>query len=746
MAFFCSTPATRLKGLLWLLILPVLGAAQVQSPQAEPDPGLRKSYEIKAAPDEITIDGRLEEQAWALADTAGNFWQLFPDDSVPAYTRTHVLCTFDDENLYVAAICYDDSLPGKYMVQSLRRDFSYPVNDAFAVFLDPLRDQSNGVSFAVSPRGAEREGALQDGGRFGVSTSFDIPWKVRVQNYPNRWVAEMAIPFTSLRYAPNSRHWRVNFSRHNLKINENTVWNPVPINFNVANMAAFGDLYWNTPPPRPGLNIAFIPYLTGGAQADYTLDSSAITRNAGLDVKWTVTPSLNLDLTVNPDFSQVEVDRQVTNLDRFELFFPERRLFFLENADLFSRFGFSRIRPFFSRRIGLDENRQTVPILGGARLSGKIGQNWRVGLLNMQTEGEGISPGRETPRPPQNYTVAAFQRRVRERSNAGMIFVNRQEFDGTKPNPADYSRILGGDFNLFSNNGKWFGKLFYHQSFQPGQPGDAAATAMWLRYNDRFWRLDYNHEYVGVNYDADVGFVPRRGYIRFEPSGSRWFYPSASSPVFRHGPTFYLNTYLDKRWDFLDNQADVGYEVLLRNTSSFSINYSEFYIRLRNPFDPTNTGGEELPLGDYYYRNISASYASDIRRKIYVTAGLQYGSYYLGNRTEYRASVRYRLQPYANFSLNYVQNDIALPAPYKTTTLILFSPELSFTFRRNVFFTLFTQYNTQQENMNLNARFQWRFKPMSDLFIVISENYFSENLSIRNRAVVLKLTYWLQPR
>ena len=419
---------------------------------------------IKKANGKIIIDGELNEPDWSRelgTNVAKKFFQNQPYDTSYAETKTEVRVTYDNDFLYIGAICFD-SIPGDYIIQSLKRDFSYPVSDAFAVYIAPFNDKVNGFSFAVNPLGVQREGLISGGGPFGVTTSWDNKWRSKVVRYDNKWIVEMAIPFKTLRYKEGVNIWGINFSRNNLKRNENSSWSPVPRNFNIASLAYTGDLIFDEPPKKAGANISLIPYAIGGINRDYLADNITHANvNTGLDAKIAVTSSLNLDITINPDYSQVEVDRQIINLTRFSLFFPEKRQFFIENSDLFSEFGFRQIRPFFSRNIGLFEG-QIVPIIAGARISGNINKDWRIGLMNMQTARDttlGLNP--------QNYTVAAFQRMLFGRSNIAGIFVNRQGLTDTEINYTDYNRILGLDFNLRSNNNQWLGKAFYHHSFTP---------------------------------------------------------------------------------------------------------------------------------------------------------------------------------------------------------------------------------------------------------------------------------------
>lgn len=689
---------------------------------------------IRKATGKIKLDGELDEPDWQTATKAERFFQQFPFDSAFAVDRTVARATFDDTYLYISAVCYDE-LDGEYIVASLKRDFSINNTDAFAVFIDPFNDKLNGFSFAVSPLGVQREGLVQDGGGFGVTTSWDNRWFSEVKRFGDRWQVEMAIPFKTLRYNQDQREWRINFARQDYKRNETSVWVPVPRTYNMATLAFTGLMVWEDEPPKAGANVSLIPYALGGYQADYTNGTSEPRANFGGDAKVAVSSSLNLDLTANPDFSQVEVDRQVTNLDRFSIFFPERRQFFIENSDLFSGFGFSRIRPFFSRQIGL-KNGSPVPILGGARLSGKVNRNWRVGFMNIQEEG-GFNGGLA-----ENYTVGAFQRRIFGISNIAGIFVNRQSFNGLSPNWTDYNRIAGIDFNLFTKSNKWRGKVFYHQSFDNDPQPQEGAQAVWLMYNTPKLRIHYNHEYVGENYNAQTGFVPRTGYFRFEPNARYNFYPS-NSIIQSHGPNAYASVYWqNSTGDLTDRQLRAGYDINFLNRSKLSASVEDWFLKLTFPFDPTRTGGTPLPEGNYRYRSAGLSYTSDFRKRFSFEAFTGYGTYFNGTRLNFGGEIRYRAQPWGNFALTIDRNQIVLPDPYATGNLWLISPRFEFSFSRSVFLTTFLQYNTQINNFSMNTRFQWRFKPMSDLFVVITENYGTENLNVRNRAVAVKLNYW----
>jgi len=408
---------------------------------------------IRKTTEPVVIDGIMNDVGWQEAETAGSFFMVLPMDTSHANVKTEVKMTYDKENLYIIAICYLPKEKTPYMVESLRRDFVFGKNDNFIFFLDPFNDLTNGFTFGANAAGAQWDGTLYDGGK--ADLNWDNKWVSVVKNYDDKWIFEAAIPFKTIRYKKGITQWGVNFSRLDITAAEKSSWTPIPRQFPTASLAYTGQLVWDQPLHDPGLNLSLIPYALTGVSKDYNLDTKASFRNeVGIDAKIALTSSLNLDLTVNPDYSQVEVDKQVTNLDRFELFFPEKRQFFLENNDLFGNFGFTNIRPFFSRRIGLG-----VPISFGARLSGNIDKNWRIGAMDMQTKKQ-----TETGLPAQNFAVLAVQRKVFARSNIRMIFINKQSLnyepgkDSTKPQYSLYNRNIVAEYNLAFSKNVWTAK------------------------------------------------------------------------------------------------------------------------------------------------------------------------------------------------------------------------------------------------------------------------------------------------
>jgi hypothetical protein len=702
---------------------------------------------IHRTPSPIVIDGSAHEPAWQSAEVATDFWMVLPMDTDRAKVRTDVRMTYDDHNLYLSAICYYGDIPGPYMVESLQRDWAFGNNDNFIFFLDTFNDQTNGFTFGVNAAGAQWDGLLYEGGK--ANLSWDNKWTSAVKSYDDRYEVEIAIPFKSLRYKNGVTRWGVNFSRLDLKTTEKSSWTPIGRQFATASLALTGNLLWDEAPPSERSNISLIPYALGGISHDYVTNAPSPTRHdVGMDAKVAIGSALNLDLTVNPDFSQVDVDQQVTNLDRYELFFPEKRQFFLENGDQFANFGYATIRPFFSRRIGLGG----VPIRFGARLSGKLNKDWRIGVMDMQT-----GAADEQGLPPQNFATVALQRRVFSRSNIGVIMVDKESASyrpaGMTLSQSSYSRNLGAEYNLATADNLWTGKLLYLKSFSSGTQGNGAVYAGNLQYNSRRWLISGQMENVDEKYSAEVGYVPRNGYHRGLATIGYTFLPEGG-PVLSHGPTFNSSNFFDWPGKLSDYETTLGYTVTLRNQDVFTASAGADYVRLLQPFDPTNSGREKLQAGSEHRWNYwTTKFDSKPQSLFRYGFSTLYGGYYAGGtRLNWTGTLGYRFQPYVSLAGAVSYNDIRLGEPWGRTTFWLIGPRFDVTLTNTLYFTTFVQYNEQQKNLNVNMRLQWRYKPASDVFLVWTDNYMPEYLqpgqnisglfSVRDRALVMKWTYW----
>lgn len=703
-----------------------------------------RSIHIKKIHEEIKIDGIDDEAAWKTADVATQFREVTPYDTSEAKTKTEVRLLFDENNIYVFAVCYDD-IKKDYVIQSLKRDYSYPASDAFAIVFDPFNDKTNGFNFGVNPMGAQREGLVANGGNFGVSTDWDNLWYSDVKHYEDRWTCEFAIPFKSIRFKEGLTNWGVNFVRNDMKRFESTSWTPIPRTYNISVLNFCGNLIWDDAPPKTKHSISVIPYVSTSLNSDYKKSDKVNFRpGIGTDIKYAVSSSLNLDITINPDFSQVEVDRQQVNLTSYSLFYPERRQFFIENSDLFSSIGFSQIRPFFSRQIGL-RNGSPIPILGGARLSGKLNEKWRIGAMNVVTAEDPALKVKS-----QNYSVLALQRQIFKTSSVQFTIVNR---DALQPDANAYNRVVCLDYFLLSPNNRWRGKAFYHQSFSPDLKRGAAANATFLQYSTPKWDINWNHEYVSKDYNAEVGFVPHQSqfdavtnkfikqtFYRLEPSITYRRYPK-SSRINYHAYTLYWNYYTDMNFKTQSSYLNSAYSILFQNSAILLSNININFVNQLTSLKLSKSIVDIIMPGRYQYNNADISFASNKRRKLNYAVFNNFGNYFNSLRNSTTLDVNYRYQPWGIFNLNYAVNYFRWESGNRSA-LHLMGAKAELSFTKALYFTAFFQYNTQAENVNLNLRLQWRFKPMSDLFIVYTDNY-DPYLGIKNRALVAKLIWWL---
>ncbi len=751
--------------IIYLLSLPCIVAQPSASGGSSEQVDGPSDVLLKKTREGITIDGKLDEEAWFEGSPAVHFWQHFPVDTIRASNQTEIYMTYDDQNLYVATKCYSNRK--NYVITSLKRDYNFSGNDNISLLFDTYNDQNNAFLFGMNPLGVRREALISNGGRArgDFAESWDNKWFGAAAIYDGYWVAEFAIPFKTLRYQEGAKEWRFNSYRYDTENNEITTWNQIRQNQIIMDLAYMGKMIWDEPLQKPGTNISVIPYATAGAFRDFANPSQTKTdfrSGIGGDAKIGITSGLNLDLTFNPDFSQVEVDQQVTNLDRFEIFLPEKRQFFLENADLFNSFGGRRGNPFFSRRIGVAIDTATGQnvqnkILYGARLSGKLNDDLRIGLMSMQTEKQ-----IENGLPGFNYSVAALQQRVFSRSNISAIFVNKQaanaqDFQGPDQTFNNFNRLAGLEYRLATPNNRWTGKFYYHQVFSPRDIKDKFSAFAQLEYLQRKYRLEFASLFIGEGFEAEVGFIPRRDYHLFSPEIELFFYPqndvlSEHSASIDFRQIYKVGTDgnpLLPKYGLSDRELDIEWQFSFTKGGRASMGMQYSWVFLLRDFDPTR-GQEEgvyLPAGtDYGFASFIAQFSSDSRKKFSYELGTNIGQFYNGSRTGFEGDFTYRYQPYGSIAINYGINYLKLEEPFQPTTVWLFGPKIDLTFSKKVFLTTFIQYNSQFENLNINARFQYRFAPVSDFFLVYTDNYLFDpfsQFSVRNRGLVAKVTYWL---
>ena len=708
----------------------------------------KRSLLVKKVEEKIILDGKLSEDIWLKANSAENFWQLFPTDSLKSINKTSVKILFNDTHLLIGieALAIDKN----FIVSSLKRDFSALTNDNVTILFDTFRDGQNAFLFGVSAFGVQREGLISERGSDinGFSLTWDIKWQSESVREKDKFTIEMAIPFSSIKYPEGRKKWGFQTYRFDLQTNERSIWTKVPQNQFPINIGYYGELLFEEPLPSSNTPLYLIPYTNGLVSKDFSETTSQKKILFGGDMKIPVGNGLNLDITLNPDFSNVEVDNIITNLTRFEISLPEKRQFFIDNRDLFESFGSRRDAiPFFSRRIGIAKDSTGTSsrndILGGIRLSGKLNQNWRIGILNIQNQ-EDIYKGIAS----NNNSMLAVQRKVFGQSQIGLFMVNRQTFKDYSFTKEEnrYNRVVGMDYNLNSTNNKWIGKFFTHKSFQPNDTKGNLSSQANLIYNTRIWRFSSDWVYVDDDFTSDLGFIPRTGIFKSGTSASRNFYPN-NKKINSHSFRLLNLMWFQKNLDYkkTDHFFSFEYELEFKKQSQLGIEFKKQFVYLSSPFDPSRSeNGEPLPgQTGYDFGNWSISYQSPLANAFNFTSTFSHGTFFNGTRFSYQGTAQFRFQPKVILSLLWDYNKIILPNPYPTAKLLLISPKIQVTLNRNLFWSTLIQYSNQIDDFGINSRLQWRFAPLSDLYLVYNDSYDAEQFSPVFRSINLKLTYWI---
>ena len=707
-----------------------------------------KAVSVKFIDNPITLDAELSEDEWKNTKGASGFWQYFPLDSIQAKQQATIKFLFDDDNLYVGIKV--NALANNFIIPSLRRDFSAGGSDNITLLFDTFNDGTNAFIFGTNPYGIKREMLLSGGGSElrGFTMAWDTKWKCKTAIKEDHYIAEMIIPLSAFKYREGETKWRFNSYQFDTQDNERNTWVNIPQNQFIFNLAYMGEMIFEKPLGKSKTPVSIIPYINTITAKDFENDVSQTDLKFGGDAKFTIGNSLNLDLTINPDFSQVEVDQQVTNLTRFEISLPERRQFFIENSDLFADFGNNRdSNPFFSRRIGIakDANGNTIEnnIIGGVRLSGKVNNNLRVGLLTMQTA-EDI----KNEIPTVNNSVITLQQKVFKRSNISVMFINKQ---ATKEysfltDEDKYNRIIGLDYRLASEDNTWVGKYFLHKSFTQGVKDKNYSAGFSTQYFNRDFNVRLSGVYVGDNYESDLGFLRRTDIFKITPKIERTFWPIESA-IQKHSfsitPIFIWKP--DLNFKNSDYAVISRWQANFKNTGEFTAEMYNRFTYLFSTFDPTGTDGAiALPIdSSYKYTTVSLGYRSDKRKTLSYQIEPSIGTFFNGKKYSFEANLAWRIQPKFSGSLQVNYDKINLPDPYPDASIWLIGPKVDLTFNKSIFWSAFIQYSSQQKNIGINTRLQWRFAPLSDLFIVYNDNYFSNGFAPRFKSLNLKLTYWL---
>ena len=702
------------------------------NPEAAPRP---RTHAMRTTA-RITIDGRLDEPAWSTAEPITEFVQQLPQTGALTTHPTIARVLYDAENIYISAVCVQRRRD--IIIAGLERDFNSGASDLFGLVLDTFLDRRNSFLFLVNPGGAVR-----DEQTFNDSRNVVDAWEgiIRVQTSvaDTAWFVEIAIPFNTLRFAasPAPQDWGVNFIRRVRFINETSYWAPLDRQYRVHRMSKAGTLS-GLDGLRPGRNLTIKPYALAGRSVGNQVPSASLGAryDGGVDLKYGVTPGLTLDLTSRTDFSQVEVDQEQVNLTRFSQFFPERREFFIENSGSFTfgdvaernyRMGAS-LRDFTlfnTRQIGLRGDGRPIPILGGGRLTGRAGP-YEIGVLTMQTD----ETGGTTTTPAENFAVARLKRNIFGRSDVGVMLLNRQATSGGSA----YNRSWGADANI-----RLFDVLVINSylagSEARGTESDGTAGRVSVAWRDRFWDVSGFFKHVDDEFDPGVGFI-RRGAMQ------QSYATVGTHPRPRIAWLQELNPYVEV--DYITNLDGVletrtltgGLGIFFQPDGQVDVELRDQFERV--PFDFQVFPGDTVRAGSYEWREVSATYTSGTGRALSGSLGFTGGEFYDGTRTGVTLGATWRPRYDVQMDLSLQRNRVSLPEGAFDADVA--GLRLRYAWSTALFGSAFVQYNAESRQLVTNARVNWRYAPLSDVFLVYTERRNERSGALDERSLALKLT------
>ncbi|MEZ5488910.1 MAG: DUF5916 domain-containing protein [Gammaproteobacteria bacterium] len=668
-----------------------------------------------------TIDGDvLDDPAWAQVPPTSGFSQVQPDEGEPATQRTEVWIGYTSEALYIGVVAYDDN-PAGIIVADSRRDSSMDETDSFQVIIDGLLDRQNGLVFGTNPAGIEYDAQVTNegsgggfrGGGGGFNLNWDTTWEVDAKIGDYGWSAEMEIPFSALRYgsAPEQT-WGINFQRTIRRNNEVAYWAPLDRQYNLQRVSEAGTVQGLRPPPRRSLQ--FTPYALVAAERGGTITSGTRTNEeVGFDLKWGMSPSLTLDATYNTDFAQVEVDDQQVNLDRFSLFFPEKRPFFLENAGTFGVGNPREAELFFSRRIGVGPGGASIPIEGGARLTGKVGRNTNVGLLRMRTEAT------EELAPQNDFTVVRVNQELANRSTLGFMYVERDGNGLINGNASDdYNRTYAVDGRLgIGEDGRISG--WVAQTDTPGLEGNDLAANIRAQYNDEDWDLSAGYTEVQSNFNPEVGFLSRREYRKYEWRVFRRYRPDDFMNLYEIRPHANGHRYYD-----FDGYLQTGYLHIdshweFANTMEIhtGVNFTEEGVQ--EPFEIVDD--VVVPVGRYKHNESQLVFQTNQGAPLSFYIQSRIGGFFGGDRVSLSPRINYRIGERFSTELSWNHSDIELPVVNGDFKVDVGQLRLSYSFTPRILLQTLVQYNNQADTVAANVRFAWLQSANAGLFLVYNE-------------------------
>lgn len=675
-----------------------------------------QAFRLRAAP---TLDGRIAgDEAWDGVMPTTGFTQVQPLEGQPATQDTKVFIGYTDTALYVGFIAYDDN-PGSIIVSDSRRDSSLDQTDSFQVVIDGLLDRQNAYLFGTNPAGIEYDAQIvKEGstGQFGsggggFNLNWDGSWSVEARITDVGWVGEMEIPFTTLRYGTaKEQSWGINFQRNIRSNNEIAYWAPLNRQRAIERISEAGTITGIAPPPRKNLQIT--PYVLARGERGGSIEGTENDQQFGFDIKYSLTPSLTLDATYNTDFAQVEVDDAIINLDRFGVFLPEKRPFFLENAGQFTVGNARQVELFFSRRIGLVDG-EPIPIKGGLRLSGKVGARTNVGFLYMADEGlEGVSPQND-------YLVARVNQELPNRSSIGALFVGRQGDGSVSGNPST------DENQTYALDGRWgvgdtlLFEGWISQTKTPGLVGDDLAFSAKMNYDAERWSSRMSWTEVREDFNPEVGFLQRDDYRRGEFFIMRRFRPDDWWGLLEVRPHMSITNF----WD-LEGFLETGfqhYDVHWEFKNAYRIDTGVNYRKdgLKEPFEITD--GVIIEPGTYSGPEAQIVFNTDLSQPLNFRLRTVVGQRFGGDRVLLQPTLGFRVGETFTSELVVIYNDFDLPVPNGDFDLTLARLRLSYSFTPKILLQALVQYNEEDDVLSTNLRFSVLQTANAGLFVVYNE-------------------------
>jgi hypothetical protein len=723
----------------WVLVLIVILSALARSvlaqqsdlPPVSPGGSIKPVSSASRITEAPSIDGALDERVWQDAAPLTGFVQAEPFEGMPASENTEVRILYDDEAIYVGVVLHDRD-PSLIVTTDTRRDADLGDMDSFQMIFDTFRDQQNGFVFGTNAAGVQYDAQVRDQGE--EEDSWDGSWDVRTSTAAASWVAEFRIPLRTLRYGPAPQTWGVNFFRNIQRTRERTYWSPLAREYELGRLTSAGELRGlELKTPR---NFKLLPYVVGSANRNFSPGSSTDgDGDVGFDAKLGITPSTSLDVTVNTDFAQVEVDTQQINLTRFNLRFPEKRPFFLENSGLFTVGKEDEVDLFFSRRIGLDDDGNLVPIRGGARFTGKV-NGVNVGVLNMHTgPSTSLRAGEVVTQPGNNFSVMRVSRELRNRSGIGAMFVNRSA-TGSLAQSGNWNRTFGADARL--GVGEHFTLAgFGARTETPGRSGRDFAYNVDSEYDDGKHRAGFEYGRTGEAFNPEVGFLEKEGgYRRFHV---RYHETMRQQNIREWGFREWQPHIQYTRYDYLDgglNSADFHLDNHWdwENGNRIDTAINGTWEGFREPFEVYP--GVIVPVGEHGGLRFRLNSYTDQRRWIFARLRWDLGTFLTGTQNSPNLQVVIRDGGRFTVDTNWTYRSISLPQGAFHTNLG--NMRVTYNFTPSVFIQSLVQYNDRTDRWSANLRFHLLETAGTGLFVVYNNTESLEGLGPINRAFIVK--------